>query len=154
MTNYFGRLMREQVQESIENYSKLAKKPCPKKGWIRTIREALGISSRALAGMLGCTQSNISALERSEKRGSISLASLEETAKAMNCQLVYCLIPLKPLEKIMEDQARIIAKKQIALINHSMSLEDQGLSLAQLKRQEDDLVKQLLQGNPRQLWKK
>ncbi len=70
----------------------------------------------------------------------------------MNCKLVYCLVPLEPLNKILERQARAIAKKRIKIINHSMSLEEQGLNAKQLKQQEDDLVKELLQANPKKLW--
>ena len=46
----------------------------------------------------------------------------------------------------------MIAKKRIKIINHSMALEQQGLNPKQLQQQEDDLVQELLQGNPKKLW--
>lgn len=153
MVNGFKKLMREQIQESLNDYVKFSAKPTPKKGWIRTIREALGMSSYVLAERLGCSRVNITTIEQRERKGTISLETLEEVANAMHCKLVYCLIPMESFDKILEKQARIVAKKRIKIINHSMSLEKQGLSVRQLQQQEDDLVQQLLQGNPKKLWK-
>jgi predicted DNA-binding mobile mystery protein A len=154
MSDGFKKLMREQVQESLNNFLELAKKPIPKKGWIRTIREALGMSSYVLANRVGCSRANITSIEHREKNGTISLKTLEEVAQALNCKLVYCLVPIESLDKILEHQARSLAKEKISLINHSMKLEQQGLSSKQLKQQEDDLVQELLQGNPKNLWDK
>jgi predicted DNA-binding mobile mystery protein A len=152
MTNRFKKLMRKQVQESLNTFQDLAKRPVPKKGWIRTIRDALGISSYILANRLGCSHTNITAIEQREIKGTISLETLDRVAQALNCKLVYCLIPLESLDKTLEKQARKIAKKKIEIINHSMSLEKQGLNPKQLQQQENDLVQELLQGNPRRLW--
>lgn len=148
----FKVLMRKQVQENVNDFFKLAQKPIPKKGWIRTIRDALGMSSKALASRIGCTQPNIMAMETRERSGSISLNALEEAARAMNCKLVYCFVPLKPLDQIIEGQARLVAKKQIRSISHSMKLEQQELSPKQLQQEEDDLVEELLNGNHKNIW--
>jgi predicted DNA-binding mobile mystery protein A len=152
MPREFKKLMLEQLQESLNNFSELTKKPIPKAGWIRTIREALGMSSSILANKLNCSRSNISSIEQREKKGTINLETLAEVAQAMNCKLVYCLVPLEPLTKQLEDQARAVAKKQIRTINHSMTLEQQGLTPKQLQQQEDDLVKELLEGNLKNIW--
>ena|SRR3990167_6743406 len=152
MANRFKRLMREQIQASVMDFFDLTKKPAPKNGWIKTIREALGLSSKVLANKLGCSQANISYMEAREKKKSISLESLEQVAQAMNCKLVYCLVPLEPFDKILEKQARKVAKKQIRLVNHSMKLEQQGLNAKQLKQEEDALIEELLSGNPKNLW--
>jgi predicted DNA-binding mobile mystery protein A len=154
MSDIFKKLMREQVQDSLNAFAELAQKPVPKKGWIRTIRDALGMSSAVLADRLGCSRANISTTEQREKQGTITLNTLEDFAKAMNCKLVYCLIPLETLDKTLEKQARKIAQKRTKIINHSMALEKQGLNPKQLKQQEDDLVRELLRGNPKTLWSK
>jgi len=152
MSDGFKKLMLEQVQEALNGFMDLAKKPVPKKGWIRTMREALGMSSYVLANRMGCNRSNITTIEQRERKGNINLETLEQVAKAMNCKLVYCLIPLEPLDKILEEQAKKVAKKQIRSVNHSMKLEQQGLTPKQLQQQEDDLVQELLKGNPKNLW--
>ncbi len=152
MTKSFKKLMRDQVQESLNNFSDLAHKAIPPKGWIRTIRDTLGMSSQVLAKRLNCTRVNVTAMERREKNGTISLEMLEQVAKSLDCKLVYCLVPLESLDKILEKQARVIAKKRIRSINHSMKLEQQGLNQKQLQTQEEDLVQELLRGDSKKLW--
>ena len=110
------------------------------------------MSSEVLANRLGCKRPNVIAIEQREVKGTISLETLENVAKALNCTLVYSLIPNEPFNKILENQARIVAQKKIKIINHSMKLEQQGLDPKQLKQQEDDLVQELLQGNLKKLW--
>lgn len=87
-----------------------------------------------------CSQSNIIALEKSEILGTVSFKKLEKVAQAMNCKLVYCLVPIKTLEQTLEDQARNMAQEELKSIHHSMALEAQNLSLKQKKQQEDLLV--------------
>ncbi len=152
MANGFKKLMREQVQESLNDFLGLARKSVPPKGWIRTIRDALGMSSYVLADRLGCNRANITLMEQREKKGTITLETLEQVAKALDCKLVYCLMPLDTLDKILEKQARHIAKKRIKAINHSMKLEKQELNQKQLQQQEEDLIQELLQGDPKKLW--
>ncbi len=152
MNPNFEKLMRKQIQDTIDHYAEIAHKPIPKKGWVKTIREALGMSSEILAKRLSCSRSNITTIEQREIKGTISLETLERVAQAMNCKLVYCLVPQDPLEILLKKQARIVAKKRIQAINQSMKLEQQGLTKKQLQQQEDDLVEELLQGKTKHLW--
>jgi predicted DNA-binding mobile mystery protein A len=152
MIKKFKKLMREQIESSLSEHIELVNKEAPKKGWIRTIREALGMSSYALAARLGCTRVNLNALEKREAKDAISLKTLKQVAEALNCKLVYVLVPNESFDITLEKQARLIAKKRIATINHSMTLEQQGLNQNQLKQQEEDLVQELLQGDPKNLW--
>lgn len=152
MAKEFNKLMRQQIDETIQKIVKMPALSVPKKGWIRTLREALGMPSRILANRLGCSIANIAAIEQREVKETISLKTLQEIAQAMNCKLVYYLIPIESLGKILEDQARLVARKRIELVNHSMQLEQQGLTPAQLQQQEDSLVQELLQGDIKKLW--
>lgn len=152
MKKSYKKLMREQIQESLNEFSRLAHTPMPKKGWIKNIREALGMTSTVLAHRLGCSQANIATIERREAKKTITLETLEKVAQAMNCKLVYCLVPLEPLDEMLKKQAREVAKKRIKSVNHSMKLELQGLTAQQLKQQEENLVKELLEGDPKALW--
>src|SRR5487761_199273 len=63
----------------------------PTRGWIKAIREALGMSSEQLAKRLGVKQPTVAAIERSETRGTIELATLRRAAEALDCTLVYAL---------------------------------------------------------------
>jgi len=153
MKKIFRKIMIDQVQADLDDPINLIKNPAPKSGWIKIIRTVLGMSTYQLAKRLRCSQANIITLEARERKKNISLAMLEKTAEAMNCRLVYFFVPNKPFNELLEAQARIVAQKQLRPIGHSMELEDQGLTMRQKKQQEDELVAELLQGNPRNLWK-
>lgn len=152
MKKTFRKLMREQVQEKTDMYANILDQQPPSAGWISTIRNALGISMRALAKKMGCTQANIAALEDRERKGTITLESLNQVAAALNCRLVYGLVPIKPINEILEDQARLVARKRMRIVNQTMALEDQALTKSQLRSQENNLAQQILEGPTNKLW--
>jgi len=97
----------------------------PRGGWIRAIRDALGMSARDLAHRLGVTESTVARMETSERAQSIQLSTLQRAAAALGCDLVYALVPSRPLEQSVHEQARRRAQTAIAPVTHSMLLEDQ-----------------------------
>src|ERR1700680_2276769 len=97
----------------------------PVRGWMKAIREALGMSSAQLAKRLGVKQPSVVALEQSEVKGTIELASLQRVAGALDCTLVYALVPNQPLEVMVRDRARTFARRRLEVVEHSMLLEDQ-----------------------------
>jgi len=99
----------------------------PPKGWIRAIRDALGMSGAQLAAKLGMKPPSVVALEQSEAAATIRLETLQKAAAALDCELVYALVPRKPLEEIVQDRARMIALRELGGIAHSMGLEDQAV---------------------------
>jgi predicted DNA-binding mobile mystery protein A len=64
------------------------------------------MSSAELAGRMGVGQSTISELESSEVRGTIKLDSLRRAAGALDCKLVYFLVPRTSLDDAVRAQAR------------------------------------------------
>lgn len=70
----------------------------PVEGWLRQVRLARGVTQQALADALGCKRQACAQLERSEARGAISLYSLRKAAAAMDCELVYALVPRGAVE--------------------------------------------------------
>jgi predicted DNA-binding mobile mystery protein A len=64
-------------------------------GWLREIRVALGVSVPELAGKLGINRSEIFRIEERETRKRITLETLERMAEALDCRLVYAVIPKK-----------------------------------------------------------
>ena len=99
----------------------------PPQGWIRAIRDALGMSGAQLAAKLGMKPPSVVALEQSEAAATIRLETLQKAAAALDCELVYALVPRKPLEEIVQDRARMIALRELGGIAHSMGLEDQAV---------------------------
>ncbi len=97
----------------------------PRSGWLRASREALGMSSKDLAARLGVTESTVVRLEASERADTAQLSSLRRAADALGCDLVYALVPRRPLEETVQEQARKQAVKFLAPVQHTMLLEDQ-----------------------------
>ena len=145
-------LMNRQVIRELKKISKIGLAQLPPAGWIRTIREVLGMTATQLAKRLGVVQQRVSALEKSEINGALKLKSLEEAAHALNCRLVYFFVPNEPLEKTLEDRAFAIAGKRIDQSTHSMNLESQPISKEERHKQFDVLVKELLTKRTKELW--
>jgi predicted DNA-binding mobile mystery protein A len=122
----------------------------PPRGWVRALRDALGMTAAQLGGRLGISSSAIVQLEQSEVQGTAQLATLRRLADALECELVYALIPRTSLADTVQRQAERQATRFVARANQTMRLEDQGLTATQLQRQIDDLVAQNL--NSPALW--
>lgn len=103
--------------------------PVPPRGWVRAIRDALGMSTRELAARLGATSSYVSKLEANEASASITLATLQRAAAALGCRVEYVLVPDQPLDDIVMAQARRKALEILAPVEHTMALEDQQVDL-------------------------
>jgi predicted DNA-binding mobile mystery protein A len=124
----------------------------PADGWLRAIRSALGMTTRQLAKSVGVTKSAVIDAERNEARDDIALATLRRYAKAMACELVYALVPDRPLEESLELRAEHIARDQVLRVRHSMALENQQTNQEQLEIEVAELRRKLLEGKRSRLW--
>ena len=97
----------------------------PPKGWIRAIRNAIGMSTSQLARRMKITPQSVNGLEKSEANETIRLETLRKVATALNCRLVYALVPDVPLGEMVNKRARAIVVEAIRGIDHSMALEGQ-----------------------------
>ncbi|MDQ2837618.1 MAG: mobile mystery protein A [Actinomycetota bacterium] len=98
----------------------------PRSGWIRAVRQALGMSLGDLAARLGMTHQSVSMLEQSERAGQIKLSSLRKAADAMDCDLAYVFIPRSgSLQGAVDKQARAQLAEHMRATAHSQRLEDQ-----------------------------
>jgi predicted DNA-binding mobile mystery protein A len=86
------------------------------------------MSTAQLARRLGIKQPSVVALEQSEAKGTIELATLRRVAEALDCTVIYALVPNKPLESMVRERARGIARRRLTAIEHSMLLEDQAVT--------------------------
>lgn len=126
MRSEFRNLRLKQLDRSLEPYRAARKIPRPSKGWIRTIRQALGLSSGELARSLGTSRQLPLQLEKSEAEDRITLKSLRAVANVLDCDLVYALVPrADTMEALVENRARNEAKKRVLGVEHSMALENQ-----------------------------
>jgi predicted DNA-binding mobile mystery protein A len=143
----------QQLEDTVQPFRAASGTPIPRNGWIRAIREALGMSSAQLGARLGhMAPQSIEGIQKSEINGAIKLETLRKVANAMGCQLVYAIVPLKPLEEIRRDRAVEVAGKALERVSHSMHLEAQGLGAKEEQRALDREVEKLLSGSARRLW--
>jgi predicted DNA-binding mobile mystery protein A len=105
-----------------------------------------------LAKRIGVSQPTVVNWEQREAKGTISLQSIRKVADALQCDLVYALVPRKPLGEILEDRATQKAQIIVEQTSRSMSLEDQQTSLTYRKRAVKETARQLLEKNPKRLW--
>jgi predicted DNA-binding mobile mystery protein A len=126
--------------------------PTPVRGWIRAIREALGMSTSDVAARLDTTKQTISRMERAEIDGSIRLDTLRRVAGAFDCTLVYALVPNSSLEEVVERRAYDIALRDLGRVRQTMLLEDQLVDDDVTQRRLIDELAEEIKGSPR-LWR-
>lgn|ERR1019366_2180738 len=124
----------------------------PPRGWIKAIREALGMTTAQLAERIHLSQPRVSQLEKAEIEDSVTLKSLRQAAEGLDCTLVYALVPNRPLDEMLRQRAQKIADEQLARTHHTMKLENQALGSRELKAERERLIDELLRGDPRRLW--
>lgn len=100
----------------------------PSGGWIRAVRTSLGMSVRQMAERMGITQQSAARLEKNEADDVIKLKSLRKAAEALDCRLVYALVPKEgSLRGTLRKQALRKARDIVDPVNHSMMLEAQNV---------------------------
>ena len=112
----------------------------PDKGWVRSVRDALGMSSTELAARMGISQQVVSEIERSERRATVKLKTLSRAAEAMDCELVYALVPRTSLEETLRAQARRKAVQHLAHVVHHGRLESQEVPSGEQAAQVEELA--------------
>jgi predicted DNA-binding mobile mystery protein A len=140
---------RTHLDERFKGLGPVARYIPPVRGWIKAVREALGMTTAQLATRLGMKQPSVVALEQSEAKGTIELATLRRVAEALDCTLVYALVPNKPLEATIRDRARAFARRRLGPVEHSMLLEDQSVKGKDAEARLDEIVRET---NPRLFW--
>lgn len=135
-----GRHARRHLDGCFESVRALGGIGRPNAGWIRAIRDALGMSGTELAGRMGVSQQVVSEIERSERQSTVRLSTLERAAEAMSCELVYALVPRESLSDSVRAQARRRAERHLARVAHHGRLEDQEVSAQEFSAQIEDLT--------------
>jgi predicted DNA-binding mobile mystery protein A len=82
-----------ELDRTLECFRTAQKLPRPRQGWIRAVREALGVSAGELGRLLGVSRQLPLQFEKAEADDSITLKSLRSVAGALGCDLVYALVP-------------------------------------------------------------
>lgn len=144
-------LARKQLEKRIAPLRD-AKFAAPPKGWVKAIREALGMTARQLAARMGAAPSRIPVIEKAEITGATTIKTLREAAEAMNCTFVYAFVPTKPLDDILRERAMKKTRANIVRLDHTMRLENQALHQSDLDDEQRRMIDLILSGSLRGLW--
>lgn len=154
MRSKYNLIARQQLDNTLSSYASLKQNPLPVKGWIRAIREALGMSGKQLASRLNVSQPRIPRLEQDELSGVVSLKTMRQAAEAMDCVFVYAIVPRSTLEETVRIQARKVAESRMQKVSHTMMLEEQNLSIEEQRASIEAAVDELVREMPKDLWER
>ncbi|MBI3554852.1 MAG: mobile mystery protein A [Deltaproteobacteria bacterium] len=143
---------RRSLDQRIRELVPLAKVERPGTGWIRGIRESLGMTAAQLASRLGIKTASVLGLEEREVTGAITLEALERAARALNCKVVYALVPETTLDEMLDHQSHIAADWTLKEVSHSMGLESQKVSDKENASQSDELANLLKWKMSSKIW--
>jgi len=147
------KLVRAQLDAKLRRFRALKDLSTPKMGWIRTLRDALGMTGEQLAVRLNITRQRVERIEREERLGGVTLKTLRKVAEALNCTFVYGFVPNEgSLEKTVQKQAEDMAQRQASRANQMMRLEDQELSDKEKAKSLKALISDITDSMPKSLW--
>ena len=145
-------IIHDQYRDKFDQVSQLKGFLRPKEGWIRTLRKALGMSGPQLAKRLKVGKSQMSQMERLEMDDRITLKQLRKVAQALDSELVYALVPKKPINEMLWDRAWEKAKALVEKTDVQMKLESQQISSDLLEAFKEKEAERLIKEMPRDFW--
>lgn len=146
------KLAREQLDETLKRFEALRSIIPPRRGWVRAVRDAIGMTGEQLARRLGVNKQRVSRIEQDERLGNVTMKTLRGVAEAMDCALVYCLVPRRSLEHTVRKRAESLARRRMAQSNQTMRLEQQELSATEKEKAIEDMVLDIIEAMPKSLW--
>ena len=152
MISKYKQIARRQLDITLARFDSAKSVQRPAKGWIRAVREALGMSGRQLAQRLGVSQPRVHALERGEVSDALTLKTMRQVAEALDCTFVYALVPHTSLEDTVREQARLVAGARQKRVSHSMLLEAQGISSEEEQASLAAAIDEIARETPKDLW--
>ena len=140
------KILRRSYQKKFDLFRKaiIAR---PQQGWLKTIREFLGMTTTQLAKRLEISQPRIVAMEKNERN--VKISTMERIADVLNCDFSYAFVPRENIDDIIYSQAKKKAKKILDKVNKNMGLENQ---LAKTDDLLKDIIEELLDGNIARIW--
>jgi predicted DNA-binding mobile mystery protein A len=150
MKNDARRRARQRLDERLSPLKPTERFRAPPKGWVRAMRDALCMTGVQFARRLGIRPQSVEALEISEESGTIKLETLRRAAEALDCSLVYALVPNHSLEGAVRARARKIALRDLGRVAHTMRLEAQDTGDADLEARIEAYIRDNIK--ERDLW--
>lgn len=148
-------MQRQIIGKKLDNWRSLKMEKAPPSGWIKAIRGALGMTTYQLAKLMGVTQAAAIGYEKREADGKITLDKLSKAAEAMDCKLVYAIVPkdqYSSLDDIIDTHAEEFARKILKRTEHTMQLEKQGTGSSKFELKK--MVKEIKDDVDSRIWDK
>jgi predicted DNA-binding mobile mystery protein A len=148
-----NKLQLQQLNEKLAQLTDLQHVIVPPIGWIKAIRNSIGMSMEQLGKKLSITKQGVMDIEKREKEGAITIKSMQEIAKAMDMKLVYGFVPNEgDLEQMIETRAIEMAKKIVERTSNTMKLEDQANSKERIEKAIKERASEIINNTPKILW--
>ena len=147
-----SQIATQQLSQYLNSIASFKAVKLPTKGWVRALRDGLGMSRRQLANRLDLSTSRIQRLEEDEVSGAVTIKTLRRTAEAMDCVFVYAMIPRESLDATIKKQASKKAIQYLQDSSHSMKLEDQAVSKKANKEMLETISNQIISKSARTFW--
>jgi predicted DNA-binding mobile mystery protein A len=148
-----NKLQLQQLNEKLAQLTDLQHVIVPPIGWIKAIRNGIGMSMEQLGKKLSITKQGVMDIEKREKEGAITIKSMQEIAKAMDMKLIYGFVPNEgDLEQMIETRAIEMAKKIVARTSNTMKLEDQANSKERIEKAIKERASEIINNTPKILW--
>jgi predicted DNA-binding mobile mystery protein A len=143
-----------QVDAVLQDAASHPLPPRPPAGWLRSIREALGMTSTVLAARLEISGSGVRKLEQAEAADAITLGTLRRAAEALDCELQYALVPRRPLREMRRQKALQLAHQWQQRAGRTMALEAQavGSPAAAADQRLEAIAEEILRTSGTRLW--
>ncbi len=119
-------LERKQLDATLDRASAVRPIEAPPLGWIKSVRQALGMTAAQLAKKLHMSQQAVLALEKREVAGTITLATLDKAAQALDCEMHVVFTSRRGTGQTVYERAMKRAREERNAIMHTMGLEGQG----------------------------
>lgn len=146
-------LQIQQLNGKMLAFASLQKVAPPPTGWVKAIRNAIGMSMLQLGNRLSITKQSVQDMESREKDGSITIKALREAARALDMQLVYGFVPNDgSLEALIDRKAKELATQIVMRTNNSMKLEDQENSKQRIEKAIQERAFAIKTEMPKTLW--
>lgn len=148
-----NKLQFQQLNKKLGQLTVLQHVNVPPIGWIKAIRNGIGMSMEQLGKKLSITKQAVMDIEKREKEGAITLKAMQELAKAMDMQFVYGFFPnAGSLDQMIEKRALEIAKTIVQRTSSTMKLEDQENSKARIEKAIKERAAEIINKTPKILW--
>ena len=148
-----NKLQFQQLNEKMLQLSGMQHVIVPPIGWIKAIRNGIGMSMEQLGKKLSITKQGVMDIEKREKEGAITIKSMQEIAKAIDMQFIYGFVPdAGSLDQMIEMRALEMARKIVQRTSTTMKLEDQVNSKERIEKAIKERAAEIINNTPKILW--